>query len=190
MSQTMQLDSLVDLYVHELEDMKSSEQQLVRALPRMAKMASCPQLRRALEQHYTETQGHLKKVESILERLDVSGTGTVCRGMEGIIKESEEYSGKEIAPEVRDAAIISLAQRSEHYEIAGYGTLCTYACTLGQKEDYETLYGILENEKETDCKLTELAEEGINEEAEDVEVMGEPHDQQQEERRPRFISGD
>jgi ferritin-like metal-binding protein YciE len=161
----MKLDTLKDLYIVELKDLYSGEQQITKALPKMAESASSPQLRKAFEEHLEQTRGHAERLERIFEQLNESPKGQKCQGIEGIIKEGEEFLDADASPAVCDAALISAAQRVEHYEMAGYGSVRTYARRLGFQDHAKLLQETLNEEAETDKKLTSLAEAYINEEA-------------------------
>jgi ferritin-like metal-binding protein YciE len=160
----MTKNSLKELYVDELKDLFSAENQLTKALPKMAKAASSDELRQGFEEHLQQTQGHVERLQQIFEMLGEKGSGKKCLGMEGLVKEGSEIMGEDFKDAVMDAALISAAQRVEHYEIAGYGTVIAYAELLGEPEQANLLKETLEEEKETDEKLTELAKE-INVEA-------------------------
>jgi ferritin-like metal-binding protein YciE len=161
----MTKDSLRELYVDELKDLYSAEKQLTKALPKMAKASSSPDLRAGFEEHLEQTKGHVERLEQIFEMLEERPTGKKCVGMEGLVKEGAEIMGEDFSDEVMDAALIAAAQRVEHYEIAGYGTVCAYAELLGESEHASLLRETLEEEKQTDQKLTELSED-INVQAE------------------------
>lgn len=161
----MKLDSLKKLYVEQLKDLYSAETQLVEALPTMAKAASSADLRNAFQEHLKQTRGHVDRLEQIFKNLDYKPTGQKCKGMEGLIEEGAEMAEEDADEDVRDAGLIAAAQRVEHYEIAGYGTVRTYARTLGRQEDVDLLQQTLDEEGETDKKLTALAESSINVEA-------------------------
>ena len=147
---------LKELYIDELKDLYSAENQLVKALPKMAKAATSPDLRAGFEEHLEQTKGHVQRLETIFEQLGQSPKGKKCKGMEGLIEEGseaiEEYEG-----ELLDAALIGAAQRVEHYEMAGYGTVSAFAEELGESEHVTLLNETLEEEKETDEKLSGLA---------------------------------
>src|SRR3954453_6683204 len=130
----MELETLKDLYVHELKDLYSAENQLIKALPRMAKAAKNRQLSAAFNQHTEQTKRHAKRIEQILKRHDESTRGPKCEGMEGLIAEGDKMAGESAQPDVRDAGLIASAQRVEHYEIAGYGCARTYAELLGDRQ--------------------------------------------------------
>jgi ferritin-like metal-binding protein YciE len=160
----MEIDSLEKLYVDELKDLYSAEKQLVQALPRMAKKATNPQLRAGFEEHLEVTKKQVERLDQIFERLERSPRGKKCKAMEGLIEEGKEMMQEDMEPEVMDAALIAAAQRIEHYEIAGYGTVRTYARLLGQEEDARLLQLTLNEEGDTDKRLTQLAE-SVNVEA-------------------------
>jgi len=154
----MELETLRDLYVHELKDLYSAENQLVKALPKMAKAASSDELRQAFEDHLEQTKGHVERLETIFEALDENPKGKKCAGMEGLVKEGSENIS-EYEDEVRDAAIIGAAQRVEHYEMAGYGTVVAFAELLDETEHVSLLQETLQEEKDADSKLTELSKQ-------------------------------
>src|ERR1700735_2137467 len=156
-------EGLKELYIDELKDLYSAENQLVKALPKMAKAATSEDLRAGFEEHLEQTKGHVQRLEQIFADLEQKPTGKKCKGMEGLVKEGKEMI-EEQEGEVLDAGLISAAQRVEHYEIAAYGCVRTYAQLLGDDEAMSLLDETLKEEKETDAKLTELAE-NINVEA-------------------------
>jgi ferritin-like metal-binding protein YciE len=162
----MELDTLKDLYIDEIKDLYSAERQLVKALPKMAKAAKDPQLQQAFRTHLKETAEHAARLEQICKDLGVSPRGKKCVGMEGLIEEGSELIKEGADSDVLDAGLISKAQHVEHYEIAGYGTVRTYARQLGFENHAELLQQTLDEEGRTDHLLTELAESGINVEAE------------------------
>jgi ferritin-like metal-binding protein YciE len=156
------VESLNELFVEQLRDLYDAENQLIKALPKMAEGANSDELRQGFEEHLEQTKGHAQRIEQIFEQLGEKVKGKKCKGMEGLLKEGSETLEEDISDEnVQDAAIIAAAQRVEHYEIAGYGTARTFANLLGQDEAASLLEQTLEEEKETDAKLTQLAE-GIN----------------------------
>lgn len=161
----MELESLRELYIDELKDLYSAEKQLVKALPRMAKNATNPELKKAFEDHLAETEGHVERLEQIFETLESSPRGKKCVGMEGLIEEAKELLEEDAQEDVLDAGLISKAQHVEHYEMAGYGTVRTYALILGEDEHARLLEETLNEEKNADKLLTELAESSINLEA-------------------------
>ena len=160
----MQHEALRDLYIDELRDIYSAETQLVKALPKMAKAATSDELRSGFEEHLEQTRGHVSRLEQIFEDLDEKPSGKKCAGMEGLVKEGGEMIKNEFEGEVKDAGLIGAAQRVEHYEIAAYGTVRAFAELLGDRNAVDLLSQTLEEEKETDKKLTQLASE-INVEA-------------------------
>lgn len=161
----MEIDNLRKLYMEELKDLHSAERQIIQALPKMAKKASNPQLKQAFEQHLEVTRMQLERLDQIFERIGKKGTGKKCKGMEGLIEEGKEMMEEDMEPEVMDAALIAAAQRIEHYEMAGYGTVRTYARILGEEQDAKLLQKTLDEEGNTDKLLTQLAESSINVEA-------------------------
>jgi ferritin-like metal-binding protein YciE len=150
---------LKELYIDELKDLYSAENQLVKALPKMAKAASSDELREGFEKHLEQTRGHVQRLEKIFQALGESPKGKTCKGMQGLIEEGSEATEEDYEGSVMDAALIGAAQRIEHYEIAGYGTVRSMAETLGEDDQVSLLEETLEEEKETDEKLTELAEQ-------------------------------
>ena len=158
----MKLDSLNKLYVDELKDIYSAETQITRALPRMVKTATSPELKAAFESHLQQTYGQIERLERIFQTLEKSPRGKKCVGMEGLLEEGKEVMGEDIDPEVLDAALIAAAQKVEHYEIASYGTARAYARLLGDNTAVDLLTLTLEEEMESDEKLTHLADSGIN----------------------------
>ena len=155
---------LKELYTEELKDIYNAENQLVKALPKLAKAASSDELRQGFEEHLKQTKEHVERLEKIFEMLDESPKGKKCAGMEGLVEEGSEVLKEDLEGAVLDAALIGAAQRVEHYEIAAYGTVIAFAETLGEDEHVSLLEATLSEEKETDEKLTELAKQ-INQEA-------------------------
>ena len=172
----MQTNSFRELYIDELRDLYNAETQLTKALPKMAKASTNEQLRRAFEEHLRQTSEHVSRLEQIFEQLDEKPTGKKCAGMEGLVKEGSETMKEDFEDEVMDAAIIGAAQRVEHYEIAAYGTVRDFAEILGENEHVSLLEQTLEEEKQTDQKLTELAQD-INPQA----AQGEEGEENEEE---------
>jgi ferritin-like metal-binding protein YciE len=150
---------LKEVYIDELRDLYSAENQLVKALPKMAKGAVSDDLRQGFEDHLEQTKGHVQRLEQIFEALDESPKGKRCKGMQGLIEEGAETLSEDYEDGAMDAALIGAAQRVEHYEIAAYGTARALAEALGENEHISLLTDTLEEEKQTDEKLTELAEE-------------------------------
>lgn len=161
----MGLESMQDLYLHELKDIHNAEKQILQALPKMAQAATHEDLRNAFEEHKRVTEEQVRRLETIFDDLGQKPGGVKCKGMEGLIEEGEEVLSEDADPDVRDAALIAAAQRVEHYEIAAYGTARTYARQLGFDKHAELLQKTLDEEGETDQKLTKLAESRINRDA-------------------------
>jgi ferritin-like metal-binding protein YciE len=167
---TMKMNRLDDLYVDQLKDLYSAEKQLVQALPKMAKAATSEELKSGFQEHLDQTKTHVSRLEQIFASLGSSPGRKKCEAMEGLVKEGEEAVQLEGDPIVRDAALIAAAQRVEHYEIAAYGTVRTFANHLGRRDQSDLLQTTLDEEGATDKKLTALAEgsmfsTGINEQA-------------------------
>lgn len=160
----MRNESLRELYIAQLKDLYSAEQQLLVALPQMATAATAPELKQGFELHLAQTQGHVERLEQILTQLGESPEGKTCAAMQGLVKEGNEAIGENERGEVLDAALIAAAQRVEHYEIAGYGTVVTYAELLGDNEAAQLLNATLQEEGDTDKQLTVLSR-NINVEA-------------------------
>jgi ferritin-like metal-binding protein YciE len=159
----MELENLRTLFVHELKDIYSAEKQIIQALPKMIRGASSPELGTALEDHLEVTRQQAERLERIFQSLDQSNRiSKKCKGMEGLLEEGSELLKEDAEPEVLDAGIIAAAQKVEHYEIAGYGTLVTYARLLGETEAQQLLQQSLAEEKEADQKLSEVAETSVN----------------------------
>jgi ferritin-like metal-binding protein YciE len=161
----MALETLRDLFLNELRDMYHAEKQLVRALPRMAKAADSDELRQAIEKHLGETEGQVERLERVFQSLGQAARGKRCQGMEGIVEEGKEILEEEGQEPVIDAAIIAAAQKVEHYEIASYGCLITYADLLGEREASRLLKQNLAEEEATDKARSQLAERSINQAA-------------------------
>jgi ferritin-like metal-binding protein YciE len=158
----MKITTLDELIKDELKDIYSAETQLIKALPRMAKGAESQDLRAAFEKHLEQTKVHAQRIEEICNDLQINPRGKNCAGMEGLINEGEEVLQSDMDPEPRQAALIGAAQRVEHYEIAAYGTARAHARQLGYAKAFDLLTQTLEEEKETDKKLTQLAENRVN----------------------------
>jgi ferritin-like metal-binding protein YciE len=161
----MALNELRDLYVHELRDLYNAEKQITKALPKMIKAASHDELRSAFEEHLEVTREQMSRLEQIFETMGERAAGPKCKGMEGLIEENKEMLEEDAEPSVCDAALIVGAQKVEHYEIAGYGSVRTFAQMLGETQAARLLERTLREEEETDRKLTEIAKM-INDEAE------------------------
>jgi ferritin-like metal-binding protein YciE len=184
----MQKESMRELYINELKDLYNAETQLVKALPKMAKAASNDDLRQAFEEHLRQTSEQVSRLEQIFEMLNEKPTGKKCLGMEGLVKEAAETMREKYDDAVMDAAIIGAAQRVEHYEIAGYGTVREFAQLLGEDEHVSLLEQTLEEEKQTDEKLTALAED-VNSMAESGEEEAESEDEGSKGRGSKTRSG-
>ena len=155
----MKLESLRELFTQELQDIYSAEKMILKALPKMVQKASNASLRDAFEEHRIQTEGHVRRLDQVFDQLqDIDREDKKCKGMEGIIKENEDLLKEDAEPEVLDAGMISGAQRVEHYEIAAYGTVRTYASLLGNQSWAQLLQQTLDEEKQTDQKLSDLAE--------------------------------
>ena len=161
----MKLDSLETLWVEELRDIYNAENQLLKALPKMAKKASAPELKQAFQEHLDQTKEHVERLEEIFEKLDKKPAGKTCKAMKGLLEEGSELLEEEGEESVLDAGIIAAAQKVEHYEIASYGAVRAWANMLGEEDAAEILQQTLDEEGETDKRLTELAEEIVNVEA-------------------------
>ena len=161
----MKLESLKDLYLEQLKDLYSAETQLVDALPKMADASNSPELKNAFREHLIQTKQHVDRLEQVFRKLGESPKGETCEGMKGLVKEGEAMIKMKGEPEVIDAGLIAAAQRVEHYEIAGYGTVRTYAELLGDTDAVRLLERTLQEEEEADEKLTEIAESHINQDA-------------------------
>ena len=158
----MKLHSLEELFYEQLRDMFDAEKQLVKALPKMAKAATADELRRAFEDHLEETRGHVQRLESVFEAFGKKARGKTCQAMEGLIEEGADIIDADAEPMVRDAGLIAAAQRVEHYEMAVYGCLHTWARQISNREVAELLEQTLSEEKEADQKLTHIAESLVN----------------------------
>ena len=165
----MELQSLKDLYIDELKDLYSAEKQIVKALPKMVKNATSPELKQAFADHLEETEMQVQRLEQVFEMLEESPRGKKCKGMEGLIEEAKEILEEDAEAEVLDAGLISKAQHVEHYEIAGYGTVRTYARLLGFEDQAALLQESLDEEGAADQKLTQIAETSVNLQAEAAE---------------------
>ncbi|MFN3650651.1 MAG: ferritin-like domain-containing protein [Armatimonadota bacterium] len=161
----MEPTNLRELLIDEMKDLYDAEHQIVQALEKMSKKASSNDLKMAFDQHRTQTEGQIKRLEQVFEQMDEKATRKTCKGLKGLLSEGEEMMKEISDPEVLDAALISAAQRVEHYEMAGYGTCRTWANLLGEKQAARLLQQTLDEEGETDKKLTMLAEKHINKDA-------------------------
>ena len=164
----MSLGNLQELFEHELMDLRSAEEQLLAALPEMSKKASAKELKAAFDEHLELTKEHVERLDRVAKELDIEMNGEPCKAMEGLIEEGKRIMSEGGSDEAMDAALIAAAQKIEHYEIAGYGTLATYAEELGHDEALKLLKRTQDEEEKTDEKLTKLAKGGINEAAVDA----------------------
>jgi len=158
------INTLEDLFVEQLRDLYNAENQLIKALPKMAKAAHAQKLKEGFEHHLEQTKEHANRLEKIFKELDEKPTGKTCKAMKGLVEEGAETIEENATPEAKDAALIAAAQRVEHYEIAGYGSVRTFAKLLGHDQAAKVLQTTLDEEAETDKTLTKLAE-AINVEA-------------------------
>jgi ferritin-like metal-binding protein YciE len=154
----MSVDTIEKLFIDELKDLYSAENQITKALPKMAKAATSAELKKAFESHLKETEGQIERLVKICEMIGASPKGKTCNGMKGVLEEGSEVLKEMDAGDVRDAALISAAQRVEHYEMAGYGTVRTFAELLGQTEVSKLLEQTLEEERAADEKLTSISQ--------------------------------
>lgn len=184
----MPQQDLRELYIDELKDLYNAENQLVKALPKLAKAASSDELREGFEEHLEQTKGHVQRLEQIFEMLGESAKGKKCAGMEGLVEEGQEMIDEDFEGSVKDAGLIGAAQRVEHYEIAAYGTVKAFAQTLGENEHVDLLEQTLQEEKETDEKLTELAEQINTQATSEAEGSEEEEEADSEQRTPKRAS--
>ena len=155
----MKVESLRDLYVEQLNDLYNAEQQLIKAIPKMAKAASSEELKAAFEDHLGKTRQHAQRIETIFEQMGEKVGGKKCKAMEGLVEEGGEVIKEDMEDGIKDAALIAAAQRVEHYEIAGYGCVHAYATKLGDEDAATLLSQTLDEEKEADETLNDIAEE-------------------------------
>ena len=179
----MKVESLRDLYLEQLQDLYNAEQQLIKALPKMAKAATSEELKTSIENHLEETKVQAERIETICQQMGEKASGKKCKAMEGLIKEGAETMGEDMEDSLMDAALIADAQRVEHYEIAGYGCVHAYATRLGEEEAAELLAQTLAEEKAADTKLNEIAEE-LN-----LELSSEPENTDTEKRQVKSARG-
>jgi ferritin-like metal-binding protein YciE len=178
--------TLHDAFIEELRDCYDAERQLTKALPKLAKAASSPELRDAFESHLEETKGQIERLESVFQSLDEKVRGKHCDGIAGIIEEGSAIMKEDFDESTMDACLIAAGQRAEHYEIAAYGTLVAWARAMGHDEAADALQETLDEEKAADEKLSSLAEGGINQEAaEAAHPGGEEEDEEQDEQPAR-----
>jgi ferritin-like metal-binding protein YciE len=161
----MKIKTLNDLFVDQIKDLYNAETQILKALPRMAKNASDSKLKEGFERHLEETKAQKDRLEKVCKLLDVKPTGKKCVAMEGLLEEAKEIINNVKDPSVLDAGLIASSQKVEHYEIASYGTVATFAKELGNEQVLDLLVDTLQEEKQTDTKLTNVAESNVNENA-------------------------
>jgi ferritin-like metal-binding protein YciE len=161
----MSIGTMEDLFLDQLRDLYHAEKQLVKALPKMAKNSNSAELRQAFESHLQQTEEHVSRLEQVFEQVGSRAKAKKCEAMEGLVEEGQEVIDSGAPAEVLDAGLICAAQKVEHYEIAAYGTLITWATQLGHKDCAAILKKTLDEEKAADDKLTNLAESGVNQEA-------------------------
>lgn len=159
------MKNLKDLFEHQLKDLYSAESQLIKALPKMQKKANDEKLKKAIEKHLEETKEHKERIKEVCEELGIKPTGEECKAMKGLIEEAEHFLEEEAEKDVRDAGIIAEAQRVEHYEISGYGTVVRFAKELGHDGIAKKLQKTLDEEYKTDENLTKMAEGRLNKKA-------------------------
>jgi ferritin-like metal-binding protein YciE len=162
------INNLHDVYVEQLKDLYSAETQLIKALPKMAKAATSPDLAQGFEEHLEQTKGHASRLEEIFDALNEKPTGRTCKAMKGLVEEGAEAIDENASPAAKDALLIAAAQRVEHYEIAGYGTVKAFALLLGEEKAAGLLEQTLQEEAETNEKLTEVSV-SVNAEAKEGE---------------------
>ena len=180
-----QAGTLHDAFVDELRDTYDAEKQLIKALPKLAKAATSPELRAAFEAHLEETRGQVERLESVFASLDEKVKGKHCDGIAGIIEEGKSIMEEEFDDATMNACLIAAGQRAEHYEMAAYGTLVAWAKIMGHDEAAELLEQNLEEEKAADEKLSSLAEDGINQEAADsAHEAGDEDDEEEKDEAP------
>lgn len=159
------MKTLEDLFEHQIQDLYSAEEQLIEALPKMAKKSNDEKLEKALNNHLEETKTHLNRLKSICDRLGIQGQEEKCLAMEGLIREAEHFMKEDMEQDVLDAGIVAEAQRIEHYEISAYGTAARFAKELGYDDIADTLKSTLDEEYHADDKLTKIAEKRLNDQA-------------------------
>lgn len=171
----MTIKTMQDLFIHGLSDIYSAEKQLAKALPRLARASEDQDLSEAFDKHLEETRGQIERIDQIVEQLDIRLRRIKCRGMEGLVDEAREIIETVPQGSLRDAALVAGAQKAEHYEIAAYGTLCALARQMDHQDAAKLLDQTLQEEKATDQKLTELAEQAANQQAAQAPKGGQKH---------------
>jgi ferritin-like metal-binding protein YciE len=161
----MRIESMEDLFVEQIEDLYDAEERLVKALPKMAEACSTAELRSAIEEHVQQTKGHVQRLQQVFSEVGKNPKGQTCDAMKGMIKEGEEIIDDIRQSPLRDAGLIAIGNRVEHYEMSGYGTAREFAKCLGLSRSVDLLQQTLEEEKRTDAKLTQIAQQRVNQEA-------------------------
>ena len=187
------LDSLADLLEDEIKDIYDAEKQLTKALPKLAKKANAQELKKAFEEHLQQTEEHVARLEQVFDQMGLPARGRKCEGMQHLIAEGNDMIAEADDDATRDALMIAAAQKVEHYEIATYGTLRVWANLLGKPEVATLFEDTLEEEKETDSKLTQIAESFVNQRAADAEEEGEAEEPPRQARaasRRRAVAAD
>jgi len=174
------IETLEQLLIHELGDLYDAEKQIVKALPKMAKKVQSEQLREAMEYHLDQTKNQVSRLEEVFQALSIKPRAIKCAGMQGLIKEGDEFLKESARSQVGDAGIIGMSQKIEHYEISSYGTACAHASQIGASEVVRLLEETLKEEKETDKKLTQIAERQVNQEAKQISQGGAEQEEQEE----------
>jgi ferritin-like metal-binding protein YciE len=182
--------TLHEMFVMEIRDIYDGEKQITRALPKMIKKASSEELRSALEEHLQQTQGHVERLEQVFSQLDETARGKHCDGIAGLVEEGKAVMEEDLEEATMDACLIGAGQRVEHYEMAAYGTLVSWARAMGHDEVASLLEQTLEEEKAADEKLSSIAEGGINQEAADYAHSDEDEDEEEEGEAEPAMSGD
>ena len=185
----MKWNTLHDLYLDELRHIYDAEQQIIKAMPQLAEAVSAEDLRSALEEHMDQTKEHVERLDNIFESLEESPKGKSCKALAGLIAEARELIDQDAVPAVRDAGLIGCVQRIEHYEIALYGCLCAYAELLGRDEDIDSLQQTLDEERDADETLTDVAENSVNMEAAQLSENGEAGEDMDEEDQDEETQG-
>jgi ferritin-like metal-binding protein YciE len=186
----VKLESLRDVLVENLRELHNAENQLLRALPKMAKAASSPELKGVFIEHLEETKGHVARLDRVCELLGIKAKGKTCQAMKSLIEEAAIIIALKGDPAAKDAALIGAAQKIEHYEIAGYGTARTFASILGEDEAASLLQETLDDEGDADEALTAIAEAGLNQQAAgaESEEAEDEEDEEEDSRMPTTIS--
>src|SRR5262245_32543795 len=174
------IETLEQLLIHELGDLYDAEKQIVKALPKISKKIQSEELKEAVEHHLDQTKNQVSRLEEVFQALSIKPRTVKCAGMQGLIKEGDEFLKDSARSQVGDAGIIGMSQKIEHYEISSYGTACAHAAQLGAREVVRLLEATLKEEKETDKKLTQLAESHVNQEAQQASASAEQEEEEEE----------